>query len=135
MVNLEMEATSKPERRCVLTASAGNSAPPQPAFQAQVRCLGSEPLAGKSARRLRDWEGAELETGEQPITAQAAAEQVSVPVAPADLAPSRRFLEAEFQISLPGQEVPAAQACWVSRQPALEELNSGAPPALRARPA
>ena len=124
-----VEATCPNENRCVLLADTrGEGTAAQ--FTARVRAVSDAPLAGKLHWTVRDWEGLTLESGETGVTVPARTEAVEIqtPV-PARLAATRRFLEAEFSLDIPGQQVPPAAAVWLAgvEQPGDATLTPDSP--------
>jgi hypothetical protein len=103
---VEIEGTQPAERLCVATTEG---------FAAQIRCLGSAPLAGEVAWTFRDWDGKEVSQGRSQVTAPAHGEMVAVP-AKAPATGERKFLEAEFRVTLPDQEIAPAYAYWTAEQ-------------------
>ena len=112
--DVSIDGSCPEEKRCVLlteTRGVGDGAE----FVAGMRAVSDAPLAGKLHWTLRDWDGHELGQGEEPVAvpAKTALSEFRLPV-PKALAAERKFLEAEFSLEIPGQEVPAAQAVWLA---------------------
>lgn len=111
------------EKRCVLLAETrgeGEAAE----FVARMRAVSDAPLAGQLHWTLRDWDGNPLGQGQETITVPAKLEtrEFKLPV-PKNLTGARHFIEAEFSLEIPGQEVPAVQAVWLAGLPAAGDAS------------
>jgi hypothetical protein len=80
-----------------------------------MRAVSDAPLIGALHWTLRDWEGNEIGHGEQAVEvpAKTGTREFSLPLSAGQTA-NRKFLEAEFSLEIPGQEVPPAQAVWLA---------------------
>ena len=111
---LLIDASCPHEKRCVLLAESGGTRK-DAYFSVQARALSDTPLNGELHWVLRDWDGNAIGRGSQTLTLPAKAEPFyfKLPITDADR-PARKFLEAEFNLEIPGQEVPPARAAWVA---------------------
>ena len=112
-----VDASCPVEKRCVLLAEsrgAGN----ETYFVARVRALSDTPLAGELHWVLRDWDGNEVGRGQQAVTvpAKAATVEIKLPIQESERA-RRKFLEAEFNLDIPGQTMASVRAAWVAGLP------------------
>jgi len=101
-------------RECLLVAETrgeGKSAE----WVARLRAVSPEPIHGRLGWVLRDWDGAQIGSGEREMVAPARAEAVEqvVPVPPEATA-GRRFVEAEFQFEREDGETAPARAVWLA---------------------
>ncbi len=115
LLGVEVEASCPPDKRCVIYAECRGSNTTTE-FVATWRGLTEQPLAGRLHWVTRTWDGRELTRGSRPVSvpARAVAAGFSLLVqAPAGV----RFLEAEFTLEIPGQDVAPAQAVWVAPPP------------------
>lgn len=111
---LLIEASCPPGKRCVLLAgSTGVEADAH--FSVQARALSDLPMSGQLQWVLRDWAGHQVEQGRQTLSLPPKAEPFTfnLPITESARA-GRKFLEAEFNLEIPGQDVPAARAAWVA---------------------
>ncbi len=101
------------QKRCVLTAE-GRGAGDDACFLVHVRALSDEPLGGELQWVLRDWDGNEVGRGTQAVAVPTKSEPVELKlrIKEAERA-RRRFLEAELNLDIPGQEVAPVRAAWV----------------------
>jgi hypothetical protein len=113
LLDLTVDVTCPANRRCVLVAEATAEAG-KVRFGAWARALSDAPLDGKVIWQLRSWDGSDLGHGEQPVTLSREAEKCRLTLPPLAIADGLRFVEAEFRLEVPGQEVPPARACWVA---------------------
>lgn len=113
LLDVIVETTCPARRRCVLVAEAKEEAG-KVHFSAWARALTERPLEGKVTWQLRSWEGREPGRGEQPVSIPAGAELKRVELPPFAVPEGLRFVEAEFRLEVPGQEVPPAQAYWLA---------------------
>jgi len=117
-----VEASSASARRCILVAekSGGGAAGSgdRQRFVAEVRAVSDVPLEGTLGWRFRTWDGVDLGTGEQRVTVPASAERLRIEVPGPAIPGNLRFLEVEFRLTIPGQDVPPAQAYWLGSLPA-----------------
>ena len=111
---LTVEARCPEEKRCVLLVDA-NTEIDRPGFRARMRAVAEAPLAGELGWLLRDWDGHEVGQGKQAVTlpANTVAAELTVPLTPNQTA-ERKFLEAEFSLNIPGQEVPPVKGAWLA---------------------
>jgi len=109
-----VESSAPASKRCLASAEVVDS-PAGPEFRFSVRTLTDEVLPGVVRWVLRDWEGGRLTEGQREIDlvpqAEPAGFSVPVPLAHRE---RLRFVEAEFQLEAPGQEIGAVQAAWVA---------------------
>ena len=91
-------------------------------FVATVRSLSDKPFEAEVKWQIRNWAGKPLDEGSRQITVPPGAQPVeaAVPGSPGE----HQFLEAEFSLVAPEQEVPAVQAYQVAPVP----LPEGPPP-------
>ncbi len=110
-----VDASCPEASRCVLLAESrekGNDS----CFMAQVRALSDTRLDGELHWVLRDWDGHEVGRGNQAVAVPAKCEPIEVrlPIKETDTR-QRKFLEAEINLDIPGQEVSPVRAAWVAR--------------------
>jgi len=117
MMSVTIDGSCPPDRLCVLVAETKTSGN-QTLFEANVRSLSDVALKGKLIRRLRTWEGKELEQGQDEVEVPARGASLAVQIPLRAIVPDLKFLEAEFELDVPGQKVPPAQAYWLApREP------------------
>ncbi len=111
---ITVDASCPEERRCVLLAES-HGAGTGSWFAAHARAVSDTPLEGELHWVLRDWDGDEVGQGEQAVTVPAKCEPLDfkLPITDAQRA-ERKFLEAEFTLEIPGQEVTPVRAAWVA---------------------
>jgi hypothetical protein len=109
-----VESSAPASKRCLVSAEVMES-PAGPEFRFAVRTLTDDVLPGVVRWVLRDWEGGRLAEGRREIDLLPRAEPAGLSV-PVPLAQRERskFVEAEFQLEAPGQEIGAVQAAWVA---------------------
>jgi len=81
-------------------------------FVATARSLSDKPIEAEVKWLIRNWAGKTLDEGSKKITVPAGAMPTEVAVAKP--AGEHKFLEAEFSLSAPEQEVPAVQAYYMA---------------------
>jgi hypothetical protein len=111
LTDIAVEGSQPANKLCVMTAGHNGEQ-----FSAQLRCLGDAPLPGQLSWTFRDWDGHELSQGHHPIVVPAHGEPFQTAVTSA-LPENRKFIEAEFQAAIPGQEIASVRPCWTSGQP------------------
>jgi len=87
-------------------------------FVAAVRSLSGAPLEGGMRWQIRDWAGKTIEEGSRQVAIPPGAEPLEVAVAKPQ--GEHKFLEAEFTLSVPEQQVPAVQAYYMAPVAAAE---------------
>ncbi len=114
MRELIVDASCPEAKRAVLLAES-RGAGDDSGFAVQARALSDEPLAGEVQWVLRDWDSNEVGRGKRGITvpAKTAPVEFKLPIQEAARA-KRNFLEAEFNLDIPGQEVTPVRAAWVA---------------------
>lgn len=124
LLNIVLDAECSP-RRLVTMAAEFREASEQSQFVARLRSLSDRPLEGELKWVTRNWAGATMEEGARTIVLPPRAEPfeaaVPVPAAREETGGAgHNFLETEFSLSIPNQEVPPAQAYQVARVPLPE---------------
>jgi hypothetical protein len=121
LVDLELEeilitASCPASRRCLAYAALVEGSD-GPGFQFTARALTDGALPAVVHWELRNWDGQSVLRGEQALELNAHAVPVNfrVPI-PAEARDRWRFLEADFQLVAPGQELPPVQAAWVAEE-------------------
>lgn len=111
---LAIDARCPEEKRCVLLVDTSTEND-RPGFLVRMRAVADTPLAGELSWILRDWEGREVGQGKQAVTLppQTVAAKFSVPLTQSQIA-GRKFLEAEFSLTISGQEVPSVKGVWLA---------------------
>jgi len=109
-----VESSCPKEKQCLLIGASTNT-PGGPAFVATVRALSVEPLRGELKWTFRDWERNEVGRGAQGIEVPPLGQTAShvIPL-PASETAERKYLEAEFDLVIPGQRTAAANAAWLA---------------------
>jgi len=129
MRDVTVDASCPEDRRCVLLAE-GQGAGMNRKFVAHVRAMSDTQLNGELRWALRDWDGNEIGRGSQPVVVPAKCEpmELRLPIKEAESA-HRKFLEAEFNLEIPGQEAAPVWAAWVegSGQQGDGELEPNSP--------
>jgi hypothetical protein len=115
-LGITVEGSQPANHLCAMTA---HTAVPDTTLQfvGELRCMGATPAAGELSWTFRDWNGNELGRGRQSVTVPPRAEPLTVPVAAKFDAAKLKFVESEFQIAIPDQEIPQAHAYWTADQP------------------
>ena len=109
-----IDGSCPPEKRAILLAE-GPGDIGDPAFRVKARALTDKPLAGELRWILRDWGQKEVGHGEQAISIPAKTLPIELKVAiPRHQMSGRLFLEGEFELNIPGQEVATARAAWLA---------------------
>jgi hypothetical protein len=111
---LLIQASCPASKRCLVSA-ATTDAVDEPQFDFTVRTLTEAPIESVVHWELRNWEGDSLAHGQQPLVLapRAAPVRFTIPV-PRDAPDQLKFIEAEFRLHAPGQEVSAVHAAWVA---------------------
>jgi hypothetical protein len=128
LVRLELgevvvEVSAPEEKRCVLVGEARREEN-NLRFTAQMRALSHTPMPGRLHWTVRDWDGAQVGQGTAAVTVPPLCEvaEFRLPVASQTIG-DRKFLEAEFRLEIPGQDVPPVLPAWVAP---LEETGDAA---------
>ncbi len=120
--DITIEGSQPANRLCVMTArDVGPAISVQ--FLAAVRCMGPAAVAGELAWTFRDWEGKELGRGHEPVTVPARAEPLTLPASARFGIANLKFVEVEFQLTLPEQDVAPARAYWSAEQDRHTDSN------------
>ncbi len=105
------EGSQPADKLCAMTAHEAGAQ-----FSAEVRCLANAPLTGELLWTFRDWDGRELGRGKQPLSVPSHGEPFQAAVAlPAP--GERKFVEAEYQAAIPGQDIAPVRPCWTAAPP------------------
>jgi hypothetical protein len=124
-----VDASCPQEKRCVLLGE-GRGAGSDSCFLVRVRALSDTRLDGELHWVLRDWDGDEVGRGSRAVTVSAKCEpvEVKIPIKEAERT-QRRFLEAEINLDIPGQEVAPVRPAWVTtpNEPADAALEPQSP--------
>ena len=115
LIELAIDGHTPEDKRCVMVSRSADSSNPS-TLGVEARCLSDQPLSGSLDWTLRSWDGDIVGRGNRPVSIPAGAEPVVLPVPLEPQPPGRKFLEASFALSLPGQEVTPVQAYWLARQ-------------------
>jgi hypothetical protein len=112
LIELTVEASCPTEKRCVLLAESRGI---ESCFVVQARALSDKPLDGRLNWVLRDWDGNEIGRGHRAllVPAKCEAAEFRLPIGEKERA-NRKFVEAAFNLEIPGQEVPSVNAAWVA---------------------
>jgi hypothetical protein len=113
MLSATIEGSCRAEKRCVMTAEA-RTVDGQICFHCEVRALSEVALEGKLNWRVTDWDGNELEQGQREVNVPPGGEKLVAQIPAPKIPPDLKFVEAEFKLDIPGQEVSPAQACWLA---------------------
>jgi hypothetical protein len=109
-----IEASCPSSKRCLVSAALYSEAA-EPEFRFVARALTDAPLKAVVRWELRDWEGTRLDHGHHDIVLASRAEPVEFRLPIPRIARERlRFIEGEFQLEVPGQEVAPVHAAWVA---------------------
>ncbi len=111
---IQVDALCPAAKRCLSDASLVSS-PDGDRFQFTARALTDKPLPATVRWELKSWEGERLGQGSQDIEIKddAVPTHLQVPI-PSDARASHKFIEAEFRLDIPGQDVEPVQAAWVA---------------------
>ncbi len=114
LVDVRVDASCPQSSRCVMVGEArgeGDGA----AFVAQVRALSDAPMKGELSWVLRGWDGEPVGKGTRVVVVPAKGEpfEFRLPIGKTERG-ARKFLEAEFTLNIPGQEVAPVCAAWVA---------------------
>ncbi len=115
LVSVTVDAVCPASRRCIMTARtvAENG---RVESVAEVRAMADVPIEGTLRWQARDWGGRELGRGEKPVAVPARCGTLAVRVPATTIPAGCKFVETEFTLEIPGQDVPAAQAYWLARR-------------------
>jgi len=116
MLSVAVETASPADHLCVMTARTDDSNG-HTVFTAEPRCLGTAPLAGTLRWALRTWNGEQISSGTRQVSVPPEARPEPIRISAPALSPDLKFLEAEFALEIPGQEIPVVQTCWVASPP------------------
>lgn len=113
LISLTIEGKIAGNKLCVLTSScvAGNN---PVTFIANIRSISSKPLNGTLNWSVSDWDKKELEKGTRRITIAPGGKDNIFTIKTGLKNPVLKFAEATFSIDIPGQDIPAADACWLA---------------------
>ncbi len=112
LINVRIEASSPPDKKCQITART-REIDGRNHFTATLRSISEVPLNGKLSWRISNWEGRMLDEGKRNVTIPARTEPVLVTVPVNEKSFKYKFIEANFSLEVPGQEIYPADACWV----------------------
>ncbi|MHB1035530.1 MAG: endo-1,4-beta-xylanase [Pirellulales bacterium] len=117
LVSVTVDAVCPGQRRCIMTAQTLAEGD-RIEFVAEIRAMADTVLQGTLRWQTRDWTGRELGRGEKPVTVPARCEKLAARIPAPGVPAGCKFVETEFTLDIPGQEVPAAQAYWLARRQA-----------------
>ena len=123
LLDIRVDAECSP-RHLITMAAEFRESGEKSQFVSTLRSLSDRPLEGELHWVMRNWAGKSIEAGARKIVLPPGAETLDVGVPVPDVektgAAAHNFLEAEFSLSVPNQEVPAVQAYRVARVPVPE---------------
>jgi hypothetical protein len=114
LISVSVDGSCPANRRCVMVAKT-ELAQEKVSFPVELRSLADAQLSGELRWVFRTWDRKELGRHRQRVSLPARGEPWLVEVDAPRLPRRLRFLEAEFSLDIPGQEVPKAQAYWLGR--------------------
>ncbi|MBN2328004.1 MAG: beta-galactosidase [Candidatus Omnitrophica bacterium] len=113
LLGIDVQASCAPQKQCVLTAEfkdqngVGH-------FSAKIQSMSQKPLNGVLSWSMKTWDGEILSANQREITTPSHGNiqefQISLPAVLEEI----KFIEAEFNLNIDGQDIPPAQACWLS---------------------
>ncbi|MCP5524205.1 MAG: beta-galactosidase [Verrucomicrobiales bacterium] len=114
LLELVVEASCPDAKRTLLLVE-GRGEEKDAGFVVRARALSEVPLSGVMDWTLHDWDGNQLGDGTKEITVPALTDPVEfdLPI-PAELTATRKFVEAEFNLTIEGQQVAPVRAAWVA---------------------
>ena len=115
LVSITIEGSAPERRRCVMAARTVETYD-APQSQVAIRCLSEQPVRGDLSWTVRNWDQHTLARGERRITIPPGAQPIAAAVPLPRPQANVEFLETEFQLKIPGQQVPAVQTSWVRRR-------------------
>jgi hypothetical protein len=125
LVSISVEGTTASDKRCILTSESLPVSDPV-IFRAKIRSVDYKPLKGTLYWSILSWDKKELEKGKRSVTVAPRAKENIYTIKTGLRKPSLKFAEAIFQLDIPGQSVPDANACWLA-QNELQDDTSLAP--------
>ncbi|MGC9326998.1 MAG: beta-galactosidase, partial [Candidatus Hinthialibacter sp.] len=113
LLGLDVQASCAPQKQCVLIAEF-NDQDGDAHFSAKIQSMSNKPLNGELSWTMKTWDGEILSAHQREIItpSHGKTEEVQVPL-PA-IPKGIKFIEAEFNLNIDGQDVPSAQACWLA---------------------
>jgi len=114
LLEVTVDASCPAEKRCVLLAKSRGTGSDS-VFEVRARALSDKPLDGRLNWVLRDWDGNEIGRGQRAVSLPAKCEAVEIllPIDEKERA-KRKFVEAAFDLEIPGQDVAPVDAAWVA---------------------
>ena len=112
LIDVKVDASSPPEKMCQLTART-KKIDGRNYFVANARSISAEALTGTLAWTVRNWDGKELNTGEKEIAIPPRTEPLYARIPVHDDSYDYKFLEANFSLSVYGQEILPVDVFWV----------------------
>ncbi|MCX8155249.1 MAG: beta-galactosidase [Verrucomicrobiae bacterium] len=112
LLEVRIDGSCPADKRCLLTADTREQ---QGRWQstATLRALSETPLEGELTWVWRTWEGQEVARNRQKVRVPALGQPLEITV-PLPRQTATKFLEAEFSVDLPGQDVPPVTTAWVA---------------------
>lgn len=116
LLDLAVEGRCPSNKLCVISAEQP-AMPGSSVFRVTICSLASQPLRGSLHWAVRDWDGRELKRGHQSVLLRTNGEPLVLEFPVPQLPREVRLAEAQFELKVPGQDVPAVQAYWLAPTP------------------
>ena len=113
LLSISVDGKIADDRLCVLTSGSDLTVNPV-TFFARIRSLSDKPLNGKLKWAVLSWDRKELEKGERNVRISPSGIDNVFHVKTGLKNPALKFAEAVFNLEIPGQSVPSADACWLA---------------------
>lgn len=113
LISLSVEGKIAENKLCLLTAEAVSGNNPV-TFTTKVRSIGDKPLKGTLSWTVLSWDRKQLDSGKKEITIAPSARDNIFIIKTGIKKPVLRFAEATFHLSIPGQDIPDVDACWLA---------------------
>lgn len=113
LVEVRLDGSCPTDKRCLLTADTREI---EGRWQsvATLRALSETPLDGELSWVWRTWDGQEVARNRQKVRVPALGQPLPITVPVPTPSPATKFLEAEFSVDIPGQDVPPVTTAWVA---------------------
>ncbi len=112
MEEVSLDVNCLPQKRCVMTGEVKELSG-ESHFVATIRALSEKPLHGEIHWTLRNWDQQTVENGNERIILLPSAKPTEVLVPLPSVDNNTNFVEADFRLDVPGQDVPNVQPCWM----------------------
>ena len=115
LISISIDGKVAENKLCVLTSECIAMDKPV-TFMAKVRSISNKPLKGTLNWSIYNWDKKELEKGNKAVTIVPRGKENLFEIKTNIKKPTLKFVEADFHLDIPGQEIPNADACWLAHE-------------------